>query len=76
MNAKAQVILPATDDPLLITRDAATYLHLAARTLERMRVDGTGPTYFKAGPGLRARVLYRRSDLDRWLRSFTSTSEY
>jgi len=43
-----------------------------------MRVDGTGPRFLKAGPGLRARVLYRQSDLEVWLESFSygSTSEY
>lgn len=66
-------------DPWLVTKEAARYLHASHRTLERWRVEGTGgPPFTKVGPGLRARVLYRRSDLDGWLARFRyrSTSEY
>lgn len=61
----------------LTTIEAAAVLRLSPKTLERMRVDGSGPVFLKAGPGLRARVLYRRSDLVEWLEGFTygSTSE-
>jgi helix-turn-helix protein len=66
------------DDVCLVTKQAARYLHASPRTLERWRVDGDGPPYFKLGPGLRAKVLYRLSDLDAWLARFryNSTSEY
>jgi len=66
------------EDKYLMTVEAAEFLRLSPRTLERMRVDGTGPRFLKAGPGLRARVLYRQSDLEAWLESFSfaSTSEY
>ena len=62
----------------LNTEEAATYLGLSRRTMERYRVDGTGPRFLKAGPGERARVFYRREDLDAWLEgtAYTSTSEY
>lgn len=62
----------------LTTEEAAQFLRQAARTLERRRVDGTGPAYLKAGPGKRARVLYRLSDLKAWLEgeTYRSTSEY
>jgi hypothetical protein len=62
----------------LNSEEAARILRLSARTLERMRVEGSGPRYLKAGRGTRARVLYRPADLDQWLesRSFSSTSEY
>ena len=62
----------------LTTNEAAHFLRLSGRTLERFRVEGTGPRYTKAGPGVRARVLYRRSDLEDWLKSFEyeSTSQY
>jgi len=58
--------------------EAAEYLRLSPRTLEGMRVDGTGPRYFKMGPGRRAKVVYRTSDLEEWLTQFKfgSTSEY
>ncbi len=63
---------------LLNTQEAADFLRLSDRTLERMRVTGTGPLYRKLGPGLRARVVYRMADLCAWLDQGThqSTSEY
>lgn len=62
----------------LNSEEAARILRLSARTLERMRVEGSGPRYVKAGRGTRARVLYRPADLDAWLdgQTFQSTSEY
>jgi hypothetical protein len=67
-----------TTEALYLTVEAAARLRLSPRTLERFRVSGDGPRYVKAGPGKRARVLYRQSDLDAWLKqfSFASTSEY
>lgn len=65
-------------DPYFNTKEAAQCLNLSPRTLERMRVSGGGPQFFKAGPGKRSRVLYARSALVKWLeaRCFDSTSEY
>lgn len=62
----------------LTTVEAAAILRISRRTLERMRVEGTGPRYLKVGPGKRARVLYRESDVRNWLETFSfySTSEY
>lgn len=62
----------------LNSQEAADILRISIRTLERMRVEGSGPRYLKAGKGLRARVLYRLADLDAWLQhhTYTSTSEY
>lgn len=53
-------------------------LRISRRTLERMRVEGTGPRYLKVGPGKRSRVLYRQQDVEDWLGRFHfgSTSEY
>ena len=47
-------------------------------TKQEYRVSGTGPDFFKAGPGRNARVLYKRSDLEAWMAKFKfqSTSEY
>ena len=45
------------------TRDAARYLSLSHRTLEKLRVTGAGPEYFKMGRA----VLYAISELDAWL---------
>ena len=60
-------------DTFFIQMEAAEYLRLSGRTLERHRVAGTGPRFVKAG----RRVLYRRDELDRWAaaRTFHSTSE-
>lgn len=65
-------------DRLLRTTEAAHVLQLSPRTLERLRVTGDGPRFLKAGPGKRARVLYRIEDLEAWLmqHSYASTSEY
>ena len=58
---------------LLTTEEAARYLRLSPRTLERYRVTGEGPRFLKIG----RRVLYRQSDLDEWLKnkSRRSTSD-
>jgi len=47
---------------------------ISPRTLERWRVEGTGPKFVAMGP---RRRLYRMSDVDDWARSqtFGSTSE-
>lgn len=61
---------------MLTTSEAAQIVRLSPRTLERLRVSGEGPRYVKAGPGKRAKVLYRECDLAAWLEqfSFASTS--
>ena len=62
----------------LTSVEAADLLRVSRRTLERMRIEGTGPRYLKVGPGKRSRVIYRQSDIMTWLdrQSFASTSEY
>lgn len=71
------IVKPNEAQTLLTTPEAADFLRLSPRTLERLRVQGTGPKYRKAGSGLRARVLYELNDLNAWLvRKYTSTSEY
>jgi predicted DNA-binding transcriptional regulator AlpA len=58
---------------LLNQREAAAMLRLSERTLERMRLLGTGPRYVKASRLIR----YRDEDLESWIaaRTRTSTSE-
>ena len=46
----------------LTTVEAAAYLTLSPRSLERMRLEGFGPTYTKLGRLCR----YALDDLDRW----------
>ena len=69
---------PAATLYFLTTIEVADRLRISRRTLERMRVDGTGPRYIKVGPGKRSRVLYRESDVVSWVDRFQfgSTSEY
>lgn len=45
------------------TRDAARYLGLSPRTLEKLRVSGNGPAYYKMGRA----VSYGLSDLEAWV---------
>jgi predicted DNA-binding transcriptional regulator AlpA len=45
------------------TREAARYLSLSPRTLEKLRVNGSGPDYFKLGRA----VLYAICELDAWI---------
>ena len=46
----------------LRTQEAARFLGLSERTLEKHRTYGTGPTYRKIG----GRVLYAVRDLEAW----------
>lgn len=60
--------------PRYLTNDeAADYLRLSPRTLEKQRVIGGGPRFRKFG----RRVMYAVTDLDTWAdqRSFEATSD-
>ena len=46
----------------LRTKEAAQFLSLSARTLEKHRTYGTGPAYRKLG----GRVVYSVDDLEAW----------
>ena len=50
------------DTRYLRTKEAAHYVGLAARTLEKHRTYGTGPAYRKIG----GRVVYTLEDLRTW----------
>ncbi|MBM3492331.1 MAG: helix-turn-helix domain-containing protein [Alphaproteobacteria bacterium] len=56
----------------LTTNEAAARLRVSARTLERLRVTGLGPTFRAHG----RRILYAIGDIDSWSasRSARSTS--
>jgi excisionase family DNA binding protein len=51
-------------EELLTVEEAARYLRVARRTLDRWRAQGIGPPSIKLPSGGRR---YRRADLDRWL---------
>ena len=57
----------------LTNDEAADYLRLSPRTLEKQRVLGGGPKFRKFG----RRVMYAVSDLDAWAdaRSYAATSD-
>ncbi|MGN6144005.1 MAG: helix-turn-helix transcriptional regulator [Mesorhizobium sp.] len=57
----------------LRTKEAAHFLSLSARTLEKHRTYGTGPAYHKLG----GRVVYAIEDLQSWAQrgAMTSTSD-
>jgi predicted DNA-binding transcriptional regulator AlpA len=57
----------------LRTKEAAHFLGLSARTLEKHRTYGTGPSYRKLG----GRVVYAVDDLQAWTErgAVTSTSD-
>lgn len=56
------------------TLEAAKYLGLGKSTLERKRLDGSGPLWRKLGDKV---VVYATEDLDAWASKaiFASTSE-
>ena len=58
---------------LLDQREAARLLRLSERTLERLRLQGGGPLYVKAGRAVR----YRETDLEAWIaaRVVSNTSQ-
>jgi len=57
----------------LRTRQAAAYLNIGYRTLEKLRSTGGGPPYRK----VTGTVLYRMDELDQWVesRTYISTSD-
>ncbi len=64
---------PDAASPFLDTVEAAHFLKISPRTLEKQRVVGGGPRFRKFG----SRVLYAVADLQAWAdsRSFANTSE-
>ncbi|MCW4014259.1 MAG: helix-turn-helix domain-containing protein [Candidatus Bathyarchaeota archaeon] len=54
------------NSPFMDTRQAATYLGgLSPRTLEKYRLTGEGPVFYK----ITSRCFYKREDLDEWAES-------
>jgi hypothetical protein len=75
--SRSSPIAPTTDSGGLAhyatQQKLAAATEISVRTWERMRADGTGPRFAKAG----RKVLYRWQDVEDWLakRRFTSTAE-
>lgn len=71
----AAAAAPLAQPQRYLTNDeAAAYLRLSPRTLEKQRVIGGGPRFRKFG----RRVMYAVADLDTWAdsRSFEATSDF
>jgi excisionase family DNA binding protein len=64
----------AASTTYLSTAQVADYLNISKSWLEKLRVSGFGPPFYKVGP---RRVLYKREDLDQWIGEcrVNSTSE-
>ena len=58
-----------TDDRLVGTTEAARLVGLSAKCLREWRCKRTGPPALKMGSGRQARVFYRLSSLEAWVRS-------
>jgi hypothetical protein len=58
---------------LLPADETATLLHVSVKTLERWRIEGTGPQFCRVG----RKPMYRAIDLMAWIQSrlVASTSE-
>lgn len=55
----------------MTTKEAAAYLGLSPNTLSGWRYLNTGPMYQRLGTSRRAKVRYRRADLEAWLEANT-----
>lgn len=62
MSATSLAHAPANVPRFMRTQQAAAYLGLSHRTLEKHRTYGTGPAYRKLG----GRVVYAIEDLQAW----------
>jgi hypothetical protein len=51
------------NSPVMRPPSAAKYLSLSEQRLARLRLEGAGPVFTRAGRS----VLYLRADLDAWL---------
>jgi predicted DNA-binding transcriptional regulator AlpA len=71
MNVLKSSPLPPPEVRILGEREAALRLNLGCRTLQEMRLRGTGPQFIKLGA---RRVGYDVRDLDAWVSSRRAAS--
>ena len=64
------------EEEFMTTSQLADLIGVQNQTARAWRHRGEGPSYIRIG-GKHGRVLYRRSDVEAWLRerTYTSTSE-
>ncbi len=67
--AAALADISLKDDCLYGTAEAARLVGLSPKSMRQLRCDRTGPRCFKLGTAKQARTVYRRSDLERWVRA-------
>jgi len=63
-----------TGDELLTTKQVEADYGIKAPTLRYWRHASVGPASFTLGPGIRGRVVYRRSEIERWIAEQESTT--
>jgi DNA-binding transcriptional MerR regulator len=59
-------------EPLLTQRQAAAYLNVSIRTMQRWRRQGIGPPSIRLPNGY---LRYRPADLDEWLKRYGGNPE-
>lgn len=57
---------------LMTEKECAEFLKVARATLRVWRCRAWGPPFMKVGPGRKARVVYDRDAVERWLAQFAS----
>lgn len=60
---KIGIVVPKSDNNWLSTKQTAHFCGLSSSAIEKHRVYGGGPTFYKMG----GKVLYKRTDLEVWL---------
>jgi predicted DNA-binding transcriptional regulator AlpA len=63
LSGNAESTMDITPRKKLDTVEAADYLGLGKSTLDKLRLTGGGPAFYKVG----ARVVYEPADLDAWI---------
>ena len=69
-SGSSEGVTPTTGTKYLNAHEAAEYLGLSVRTMNRYRVTGEGPPYYRFG----GRVRYLRVELDEWATGSRRTS--
>jgi hypothetical protein len=54
---------------IMTMNEAAEYMRISRRTLERMKADRNGPVWIRLSQGRMGKIGYRKSDLDSFIAS-------
>ena len=57
---------PAHAPEILTPDQAASYLKVSVAWLNKARLDGDGPAFFKLGDSPNSKVRYRKSAIESW----------